>query len=344
VVYYLVGLALGGIAVWEVSGKSAELRGATTYLRHLTWWWVVLAAGAEVVSYLAFAGAMRRLLRSGGVEVPLRTMTVFTVAGNAIQNTLPAGIALGSAYLFRQFRRQGADDVLAGWVIVAVAVLSFGGLTLIAATGVILALGSASALDLVVVIGGLVAVSLLLVAAWLERALWALRVAGLVRLCQRLFRRPRGDPNALVVGWLQHLGAISPSRRDWGAAAAMALGNWLADLGCLTLAFLAIGGGVPWRGLFLAYGAGQLAAILPITPGGLGVVEGSITVALVAFGGAEASAVAAVLVYRLISFWLMLPVGWGSWTVIALSRYWGRRKQTAPARPVGSLAVAVDEP
>jgi len=37
-----------------------------------------------------------------------------------------------------------------------------------------------------------------------------------------------------------------------------------------------------WKGLLLAYGAGQLAADLPITPGGLGVVEGSLTIALVA--------------------------------------------------------------
>ena len=75
---------------------------------------------------------------------------------------------------------------------------------------------------------------------------------------------------------------------------------------------------MPWRGLLLAYGAGQLATILPITPGGLGVVEGSLTVALVTFGGAQNSTVAAVLLYRLISFWLAVPVGWGAWGVLAL--------------------------
>ena len=38
-------------------------------------------------------------------------------------------------------------------------------------------------------------------------------------------------------------------------------------------------------------------------------VEGSLTVALVAFGGGEAPTVAAVLLYRLISFWVPLPIG-----------------------------------
>ncbi len=97
----------------------------------------------------------------------------------------------------------------------------------------------------------------------------------------------------------------------WGVS------NWILDSACLALSFLAIGAGIPWRGLLLAYGAGQLAANLPITPGGLGVVEGSLTIALVQFGGAEASTVAAVLLYRILSFWAELPIGWATWGVTA---------------------------
>jgi uncharacterized protein (TIRG00374 family) len=113
--------------------------------------------------------------------------------------------------------------------------------------------------------------------------------------------------------WLDQLGAISPTRREWRRAFVMGWCNWLGDMACLTLAFMAVGAGVPWRGLLLAYGAGQLAAVLPFTPGGLGVVEGSLTVALVTFGGAKTSTVAAVLLYRLISFWLVVVTGWGTW-------------------------------
>jgi hypothetical protein len=64
------------------------------------------------------------------------------------------------------------------------------------------------------------------------------------------------------------------------------------------------------------------------------VVEGSITIALVAFGGAQTSTVDAVLLYRLISFWLVLVVGWALWGELALEVRRGRWSRQALASPV----------
>src|SRR5207237_10740376 len=112
----------------------------------------------------------------------------------------------------------------------------------------------------------------------------------------------------------QHrLTAVRPSRLDWMWMAWLALANWLGDVACLVLAYVAVGAPVPWRGILVADGAAQLAANLPITPGGLGVVEGSLTIALVAYGGAQGSTVAAVLLYRILNFWAPLPIGWATW-------------------------------
>jgi uncharacterized protein (TIRG00374 family) len=72
----------------------------------------------------------------------------------------------------------------------------------------------------------------------------------------------------------------------------------------------------PWTGLLLAYCAGQIAASMPVTPGGIGVVEGSITLALVAFGGAETITLAAVLLYRLIAYWGCIPAGGLAWLAL----------------------------
>ena len=105
------------------------------------------------------------------------------------------------------------------------------------------------------------------------------------------------------------MSSVAPARNQWLTAVLAGSAYWIADCGCLAFAFLAVGSPVPWQGLLLAYCAAQLAVNLPITPGGLGVVEGSLTVALVAFGGGRAPTVAAVLLYRVISFWIPLPTG-----------------------------------
>jgi uncharacterized protein (TIRG00374 family) len=108
--------------------------------------------------------------------------------------------------------------------------------------------------------------------------------------------------------------------------------------------FPAVGAPIPWKGLLLAYGAGQLAANLPITPGGLGAVEGSITIALVAFGGARVATVEAVLVYRTISFWLVLVVGWAVWGELAREVRTGRWNRRALHSPVEATLVPAEHP
>jgi uncharacterized protein (TIRG00374 family) len=93
--------------------------------------------------------------------------------------------------------------------------------------------------------------------------------------------------------------------------------SWLADIAVLAVAFLALGMHPPWLGLLLAYCAGQLASSVPIIPGGLGVVEGTLAVALVAFGGCTTGTLAAVLLYRLVSRWSIIPAGALAWLIVA---------------------------
>ncbi|HWG72605.1 MAG TPA: YbhN family protein [Acidimicrobiales bacterium] len=335
---YVLGLGVAGLAVWAVTGKSDELSGASQYLLHLRWEWAVVAAVAEALSYMSFAAMQRRLLGAGNVAIPMASMTGITVAGNAIQNSLPAGVVLSAAYSYRQYRRWGADEVLAAWVVVAMAGVTLVSLAALAAIGLAMAASTGSALDLVGAIVGVTVVAAVVVAAWAKRTFLIAHAVRLVRLSQRFLHRPAGDAHEVVAGAIERMSRVAPSKRQWAWATCFAMGNWLADLACLTISFLAVGAGVPWDGLLLAYTAAQLATNLPITPGGLGVVEGSLTVALVAFGGGQASTVAAVLVYRVLNYWLMLPVGWGAWAVIALK---GRRHAVkASAEP---LAAAVPE-
>jgi len=326
---FAVGIALAALALWALAGRRGELAGLTGYLSGVRPWWVFLAAVAEFGSLISFATLQRRLLEAGHVAVKLRILAVITLVATVMTNSIPAGGVVATIFSFRQFRRRGSDEALAGWTLVATFVAASVSLSLVAAAGLAIAGAEGAGLDLVGVTVGVLILALALGFVFLKRRplIWA--VSALVRASRKISGWPRGELGDHVDRIIQQLTVVSLTPLQAGAALGWALGNWLLDCSCLALSFLAVGVGVPWKGLLLAYGAGQLAANLPITPGGLGVVEGSLTIALVAFGGAEVSTVAAVLLYRLLSFWIELPIGWGTWAFMTLG---ARRERQAEAQ------------
>ena len=84
----------------------------------------------------------------------------------------------------------------------------------------------------------------------------------------------------------------------------------------LVCCFGAVHASIPWSGVLLAFGVAQIVASLPLIPGGIGIVEGSLAVILVAYGAHKVPALAVVLVYRLLTFWMVIIVGWISVGVI----------------------------
>ena len=107
----------------------------------------------------------------------------------------------------------------------------------------------------------------------------------------------------------------------------LALANWLADVAVLAVSIHSVGAAVPWHVLLLVYGSGVAAQSLNLTPGGLGLAEGTLALALIAAGLHGGQALAAVLLYRLASFWLVAFTGW-------LVFLWLRRRRPrAPGHP-----------
>jgi uncharacterized protein (TIRG00374 family) len=258
-------------------------------------------------------------------------MVAITLAANSIANSLPAGSVFAPVYSFRQFRRRGVDEALAGWSLVATFVTLSVALTLVAAIGASVAGAEGASLDLVGVIVGVLLVALALGAVFVQKRALVWAVSAVLRLGRRLTGWPRGELAAHIDRIIRRLTVVHLSPGQVVTALLLGLTNWMSDCSCLAISFLAVGASVPWKGLLLAYGAGQLAANLPITPGGLGVVEGSLTIAIVAYGGAEPSTVVAVLLYRVLSFWLLLPIGWGAWAWLA----WIGRRRPWPTPAAG---------
>jgi uncharacterized protein (TIRG00374 family) len=331
VLRFLLAIGVLVLAVWVLSSHTDELSGLSAAIAHLDWWWIAPAILAEAVSFVCFAGMQYELLKCGGVIPPTVPLLRMTLASQALNNSLPGGNAFSAVYGFRWYRRFGADDPLAVWAMAGTLIASMVSLSLVATAGLALAAGEGASLDLIpVLIGALliaIAIGLLFV---YERPLFVV-LTWAMRMSRSILRRPRGDAVAHVDRIMSRITSVHLGWRQictvvlWGTA------NWLFDCSCFAMMFLAIGATIPWNGLLLAYGAGQLAAALPITPGGLGAVEGSITIALVAFGGAQVTTVDAVLLYRLISFWLVLVVGWAMWGSLALQVRRGRWPREVPA-------------
>ena len=89
----------------------------------------------------------------------------------------------------------------------------------------------------------------------------------------------------------------------WAAA------NWLLDAASLWVFVLAFGHAMSPDGLLVSYALANVLAAIPLTPGGLGVVEGVLSSALVGFGSPSGVAILGVLGWRLVNFWLPIPVG-----------------------------------
>ncbi|HZU80391.1 MAG TPA: hypothetical protein VE991_10790, partial [Acidimicrobiales bacterium] len=155
---YALGIGLAALALWALTGRRGELSGASTALAHLQWGWVLFAVASELASFVAFGLMQQRLLAAGDVRTTVRQVTAITLASTAIANSIPAGPVVSSVFAFRQYRRRGADEALAGWTIAAVFVAASVSLAVVAAGGLAIAGAEGAGLDLVgVTVGVLVA-------------------------------------------------------------------------------------------------------------------------------------------------------------------------------------------
>jgi putative heme transporter len=274
--------------------------------------WFALAIVCEFASLSAFGLSRRRLLRADGHEAPFSSVMAITYAGNALSMSIPfAGAELAAVFSYRQFRRRGLDPALTGWALGVSAIASSSALALVLIVG---ALAAGRPLTTAIgflggVLFALPAITVILALRFPRARVIANRVlAWAVRLIQRIIRRPQLDQLALDE-FLQRLGSIRLSWQGYAEVFGLAVANWLFDCAVLACAIKAVGQPVPWQGLLVAYGAGAIAGSTGVTPGGFLIVEAALTAALALAGMTANYALAAVLVYRLINFWMILLGG-----------------------------------
>ena len=331
---FVVGLV--GLFALEATLITPYLARAFDALSEPNPWWLLIALLAEAVSMGAFARVQRRMLSAAGQRVGIRRMVLLTYAANALSVTFPGGTALSSGYVFKRLRSWGATVPAAGFTVVASGMLSFVGFAVLAVFVGISAGNSLTSSLLVVVAALVIAAGTFGLrrrdpAAMLQRAI----PAGLGRV-NRLLRRSPDAGLAAVQRFAGDLVAIHPRHRDWLAGLAHAVLNWSADLVCLFACCEAIGADKASVVLVMvAYIAGMSASSVSLLPGGFGIVDAAMIFALTSGGVSTVTATAGVVLYRLISFLLVVGVGWLMW----IMSWFLERRANATAAPFVAPAV-----
>jgi len=272
-------------------------------------WWLLFAAAAQFASLVAFAEQQRYLLKKFGGTMSLPGSVGVTLARTAISVTVPGGSAVSVAWVIRQFRARGVSSGAAAAVTVLAGLQAIGALLLVYLawfSTVGLSGGYSSGLR-TAAIAAVVLLALILGLRWVRGRTHA---GAAIRA---FAGRWRWSTAVVDVATAAVRNAASLSARDWAAGGLAALANWLLDVACLVATARAFGLHVGVVQVVGAYLAIQLVRQIPLTPGGVGVVEASLLVTLVALGATSGTAAAVVLTYRLLSTWFLIPIGLLAW-------------------------------
>jgi putative heme transporter len=272
--------------------------------------------------------------------------TVVSQSSTAVANTMPAGGALALGVSYRFYGSWGysrtvitRNVVVTGiWNVFAKLAMPVIALALIALTGEVSAALLAAAIAGIVVL----VIATALGALALASEPGARRVGEMVGpfaawACRRLRRPEPVDTGATAVTFRRDtIGLLR--NRGGRLTAAMILSHvsvFLVLLGSLRAVGVSAGD-VGWVEVLAAYAVARLFSAVPITPGGVGLVELGLAGALIAVGGPSAGVVAGVLLFRLLSLFLPLPLGLASYFVWRGEHRW--------RRPVPAVVPAGGDP
>ncbi len=303
-------VAVTGVVVYLVLPSLTAVFDAWPKLSTLRPWWLVAALAAET-AHFACTFTLQR--------IALRTRAWFSVvtsqlAGNAISLVVPGGAAAGAALQFRMLETSGTDSTSTVGGLTAFSLLGVAGLLalpLFALPAILfgapvnrgLAEAAYVGIGAFVLFAGFGALVL-----FRDRPL---RVVGRTwpAVRNRIFRKrpPMGDVGATLLAERDRIRDVLGRR--WKEALALSSGRLAFDFLALLFALRAVGSRPEPSLVLLAYAVAGVIGLFPITPGGIGIVEASLSGLLILAGVSSGEAVLATLVYRLVSYWLPMALG-----------------------------------
>jgi uncharacterized protein (TIRG00374 family) len=330
----LVVLAL--VIEYLLLPQIAGVRASLHLLGRVNFGLVVLGAVLEAASLASYAQLTRSVLPRG-VSTFSRVWRI-DMSSLAVSHVLPGGTAGGQGIGFRLLTQEGVsggDTVFVlgsqgiGSAVVLNVILWCALVVSIPLYGLnpLYATAAAIGVVLMAVFGGLV-------------VLFTKGRDMTVKVVRRIaVHVPRLTPDRaerVIEDVSARLLAMARDRRLLVRAVLWAAANWLLDAASLFVFLAAFGHVESVDGLLVAYGLAFVLAALPLTPGGLGIVEAVLVPTLVGFGATRGVVALGVLAYRLFNFWLPIPAGAASYASLE-GRHWRRK---SPKGPEGNTAAA----
>ncbi|MFT4199685.1 lysylphosphatidylglycerol synthase transmembrane domain-containing protein [Gordonia sp. (in: high G+C Gram-positive bacteria)] len=313
------------IAVLAVEGYLIRDQFAAAWARvgDVHWGWLCACFVASMLNLDSFARVQRALFRSAGVIVSQWRSLSVILAANSLSQTMPGGQVLAPAFTYRETRRWGANPVVASWQVVMAGLIAGVGLATLGIVGALMAGVRTNPYSVMFSIIGFIAFVAVLQYLSTHPATVHAWGSKILRWYNELRNKPEESGQERLRLLIDQLGAVQLTRRDATVAFGWSLFNWITDIFCLMFACWAIGAHPSIAGIAVAYATSKAAGIaIPLLPGGLGVADVAMVLALVPAGMDNGTAAVAVILYRLVSFVLVSLIGW----VVILAMYRSRIK------------------
>lgn len=304
---------VGFAAIYLLLPKLIGFEDAIQKMGDGSWPWFAVAVGFNVAAFAAYVALFRGVIGENVVSLDWRESYQITMAGLAASRLVSAGGAGGVVLSYWALRKAGMQRAEAAKRMVAfmvilysvyiAAVIIFG---VLLRTGVLPGDAPVSVTVVPAAIAGGLAIVLLLIAMIPGDLQGRLSFDGQSRV-MRLLVKLSSVPATVSTG-IQTAREFLRDRRKGGLAYGGAIGFWAANIGILWASFEAFGESVPIGVVVMGFFVGMVGNLIP-DPAGVGGVDAGLIGTFVIFGFDAETVIAAVLVYRLIAFWLPLPPG-----------------------------------
>ncbi|MDP3629768.1 MAG: flippase-like domain-containing protein [Actinomycetota bacterium] len=307
-------------AVWLVATHTADITRLWQVMRGGDPRWLVGAALLQVAYYAFYIWTFKASFEAVGIQRPYGELAPVVLGSIFVNVVTPTGGTAGPALVVDDAVRRGHSPAGSAAAMVLTQVVDFASFAVIMTAGFIY-LGVSGRLKAYEVAAAAVLIALIALFAG-ALVLAFVRPSAFVRVLGWVARRVRGvwglakRPSPLADDWAERTAAEFTAsarmlaERPRGVVKAGVIG--VAGYGLDLLGLMAVGFAFGWdkpASLLAAYAVGVLVWIVSIVPQGIGVVEGAIAVVLVSFGAALPQATAISLVFRGMSFWLPLLLG-----------------------------------